>query len=110
MTLEAESVLLLLDIPDNSERCAVASRDLGSAGAAQQLGQLADAGPLLAAIDRVFDLGDARWGQHGAGQFAKFVADFAFGEGQLEIAAMALRGVRRPAAVAQRQHDVRWAQ
>src|SRR5207302_905348 len=87
--------------------CCVRQLPLTPAGAAQQLGQFADALPLFATIDRVLNIGGAGWGQDGPRQLAELVADLGFGERLVEIAAMALGGVCRLAAVAEGYGDAR---
>src|SRR5260370_24490074 len=77
---------------------------------AQQCGQLADAFPILAAIDRVFDERHARRGQHDTGELTEFLAYLGFGKGSLKIAAVAVASPRRLTAVAQGHADPRRAQ
>src|SRR5436190_8645840 len=52
----------------------------GAAVAAQETGQLGEARPFLAPVDRRLDLASPFRCQHGAGQLAEFGAQFGFGE------------------------------
>ena len=69
--------------------------------AAHQLGQLADAWPFLAAIDRGFHPLHPLWCQNDAGELTEFHAKFLLGEGLPKIAAMTLARMRRLTAVRQ---------
>jgi hypothetical protein len=56
---------------------------------AQQVQKFRRVRPVFETIDRLFDGGDALLSQDLAGQFMKLAAHFRFGEGLMEVAAMA---------------------
>ena len=57
------------------------------------------------AVDGALDLAGAVLGQHGAGQFAELGADLRLGKRLVEVAAMAVAGLRRLPSVGQRDRD-----